>query len=1063
MRPVRLEMSAFGSYAGKVEIDFTRVKQGLFLVTGDTGAGKTTIFDAITYALYDQTSGGRRDGNMMRSQYAPKETDTYVEYTFSCSGKSYTIRRNPEYLRLGKRRSKDGTLRYVREAPAVELTLPDGSVYQGKKRETDAKIAEIMGMDVNQFTQIAMIAQGDFLKLLHAESKERKAIFSRIFQTRLYAEVQENLKRSASELYSRLENNLKNANAQMSRVEYRELLEEEEEKRNRWEELKELEVLPYEEVLDSLEWMLQRGRQWEIREEEEQKILQERLYVLNGRKKEAEAVQKLRDSLENIKERQRILEDEKEEIQKIENRLLLAKQAEPVRRQELLCRQTEKRMKEQEQLIWKTKEQLENERRLLKERLLQKEQARIFGEAAEERWMANGPKLLDAMEQYHHMEELEAELKKRKSQRETLWNRQQIGKEEVQRYRKSQQECREKMDLCAGGKERLFSLKTQKQTLEEEERELVGLADGKKQLESQERAVRKLQEKAVYDRQGYLSAHERYELLAQTFLKAQAGILAMELVEGEACPVCGSTVHPNPCQREGDTISQEEVNQARRCRDELEGLRDQSEEQFRTKAADYRAKRETFEKECERFGIVWKQEQCTEKERWELVGQAISQAVDACGQRRKQCQLDMRRAEEQQRQYEEAKTTEQELSEKIRKQEQHLLEEEETCREAERKVQILEGTIQAGREALPYASKQEAAQRLRELKDEKADAQRRMQETEEQAQEKTALVQELEGRIQEADRMLKKWSAEWEEEKRAYASSLAGQGFAEEEAYQEALLSEEQQGELEEKIKNYQAKVHEASGMEQTLTAELAGRAPMDFNILERRISETTQELTKRREHQMKLHGMNGKNREVWTYLKETSQRQGQLEKQYALIGNLSRTANGTLSGSVKLDLETYVQRQHFRQIIHVANQRLAEMNGGEFLLRCRSVEDLGGRGQTGLDLDIYHVASDTTRDVKTLSGGESFMASLAMALGLADIVQRTAGAIHLETMFVDEGFGSLDDQAREQAIRVLNNLAGGNRLVGIISHVNELKEQIDCKLIVTRSDRGSLVQWEEA
>ena len=145
MRPVRLEMSAFGSYAGKVEIDFTRVKQGLFLVTGDTGAGKTTIFDAITYALYDQTSGGRRDGNMMRSQYASKETDTYVEYTFSCGGKCYTIRRNPEYLRLGKRRGKDGSLRYVKEAPGVELTLPDGSVYQGKKRETDAKIAEIMG------------------------------------------------------------------------------------------------------------------------------------------------------------------------------------------------------------------------------------------------------------------------------------------------------------------------------------------------------------------------------------------------------------------------------------------------------------------------------------------------------------------------------------------------------------------------------------------------------------------------------------------------------------------------------------------------------------------------------------------------------------------------------------------------------------------------------------------------------------------------------------------------------------------------------------------------------
>lgn len=196
MKPVRLVMSAFGSYGEKTEIDFADVQHGLFLITGDTGAGKTTVFDAITYALYDQTSGGKRDGNMMRSQYASEETDTYVEYTFSYREEMYTIRRNPEYTRLGKRRYADGSPRYVKESPKVELVLPDGNVYRGKKRETDQKIVEIMGMDADQFTQIAMIAQGDFLKLLHAESKERRRIFSRIFRTGLYYRVQEELKLS---------------------------------------------------------------------------------------------------------------------------------------------------------------------------------------------------------------------------------------------------------------------------------------------------------------------------------------------------------------------------------------------------------------------------------------------------------------------------------------------------------------------------------------------------------------------------------------------------------------------------------------------------------------------------------------------------------------------------------------------------------------------------------------------------------------------------------------------------------------------------------------------------
>ena len=200
MRPVRLTMSAFGSYSGVEVIDFTRVQGGLFLITGDTGAGKTTIFDAITYALYDRTSGGQRDGNMMRSQYASEDADTYVEYVFTYRGGEYTVRRNPEYMRAGKRKNADGSVRLVKETSKVSLILPDGKEFQGKKREIDRKIEEIIGLDVGQFTQIAMIAQGDFLKLLHAGSRERKKIFSKIFQTQIYWRMQEELKEQGKSL-----------------------------------------------------------------------------------------------------------------------------------------------------------------------------------------------------------------------------------------------------------------------------------------------------------------------------------------------------------------------------------------------------------------------------------------------------------------------------------------------------------------------------------------------------------------------------------------------------------------------------------------------------------------------------------------------------------------------------------------------------------------------------------------------------------------------------------------------------------------------------------------------
>lgn len=218
MRPIKLTMSAFGSYSGMETIDFTKIRGGLFLVTGDTGAGKTTIFDAVTYALYDRTSGGRRDGNMMRSQYADDEAETFVEYTFAYRDGQYTIRRNPEYMRAGKRKNADGKIRLVKETSKVSLIMPDGKEFQGKKREVDQKIEQIIGLDAGQFTQIAMIAQGDFLRLLHAESKERKKIFSKIFQTQIYRDVQEQLKEQGKALYIQLKENEADIRREMERV-----------------------------------------------------------------------------------------------------------------------------------------------------------------------------------------------------------------------------------------------------------------------------------------------------------------------------------------------------------------------------------------------------------------------------------------------------------------------------------------------------------------------------------------------------------------------------------------------------------------------------------------------------------------------------------------------------------------------------------------------------------------------------------------------------------------------------------------------------------------------------
>ena len=261
-------------------------------------------------------------------------------------------------------------------------------------------------------------------------------------------------------------------------------------------------------------------------------------------------------------------------------------------------------------------------------------------------------------------------------------------------------------------------------------------------------------------------------------------------------------------------------------------------------------------------------------------------------------------------------------------------------------------------------------------------------------------------------------------------------------------------------LRQYDAQTVEVRTRLEMLRQQTEGKEKTDLSSEKEKLDEVQAAQKVQRKNVLSLHSLNQKNRQAKTKLNQYFEAREALTSRYEMVNHLNRTANGMLNGSVKLDFETYVQRKYFKQIIHAANRRLSKMTSNEFILQCREIKDLSSQGQAGLDLDVYHLVNDSVRDVKTLSGGESFMASLSMALGLADIVQNTAGAISLETMFVDEGFGSLDDSARERAIQILQELAGEKGLVGIISHVNELKEQIDWKLAVTKTEQGSHAEW---
>lgn len=828
MRPLKLTMSAFGSYAGEETIDFSGMEQGIFLVTGDTGSGKTTIFDGIVYALYDRTSGGVRDGNMMRSAYADLRTPTFVELEFLCRGERYRVVRNPDYERESLRKDKDGNPKKTLEKSKTEFYLPDGSMFRGNKKEINQKIEELLGMDARQFMQMAMIAQGDFLKLLHAKSEERKEIFSRLFDTGIYGKIQEELRKREKESAVSLKNKERACQEQMERILYSE----------EFTEAKELEACKDARHLEDAIRLLG-------------KLLEEDAFL----------EQNLFKKKEEIKEKLRALGKSGELLEKLE----------AVRKER------------QRKSSW------------LKEHLPKEDEYLKLEQSAEQQ-------LRSTEEQY---------------------------RTEVQKIAKDLEAFAQKKD---GISERLVQM------------------EGLKKL--WEQAIRCLKQQKgdaglwKQSNEAYRKKSEVYEELYEAFFREQAGILAQNLKNGAPCPVCGSTNHPKKAILSVKAPDQNQVNLAKEAVRAAQTRREEAQASFLKSSENYQAALGSLTQEGKR--LLGAEFDANEQVWREKANEAMQLA---------RAEMDSYKKE-----YERKKKQKEVLEQEGQKQLKQFQEiYQQRKAEKEQFIRLAERT--RGEEA--------AAQK------------------------------------QELD-LTKEWQ----------------QHFGNLQTVTEEVLAEQ--------LEKIQA---------QTISLnEECSRVEKRWQV---------------------CHVRNQTNETTLGILLKYQKEYEMLKEQYVLIHHLKLTADGGLSGSAKLDFESYIQRKYFERIIQRANQRLLQMSSGQFLLKCKDIDQLSNRGKVGLDLDIYSLVTESARDVKTLSGGEAFMAALSMALGLADVVQDMAGAIRLDTMFIDEGFGSLDDHAREQAIRVLYELTGEKRLIGIISHVAELKEQMDSKLVVTKGKKGSHVTWQ--
>ena len=866
----------------------------------------------------------------MRSQYAQPETETYVELEFLYRGQTYRVRRNPDY-KITKT-LKNGKIREQKVPHSVELTLPDGTVFPEKKNATDAKIIEILGLTADQFSQIVMIAQGDFLKLLYTKSDERKMIFSKLFRTDIYWKIQENLRRKSMEMDERIQENDRAFEQEKSRIM----------------PLPEREELPLDELVERLRERLKDALK-------EQNLRRANVEELNKKITKYEEINKLFVSLEKIRQTGRELEarqaESKERRQQIEN----ARKADKVLVAEQQNLRQQQAVEQSAQAIAKMGETLADDQEMFETLKTQLQEA----EAKQKREAADTQKKMLALEQSFPSYEALQNARSEEQQAKKVW----------EDLRKTSEESFHK--------------------------KAAGIAALKEQQKRQEQIVE--QTKKNWE-QTSLSASEsakHYEHMYEAFLKEQAGILAENLSAGCPCPVCGSTVHPDPAKLSDHAVTELEVEQAKKTRAAAEEKRDLAYAAFEA---------EKTEKQ--------KLAQAVEKEEADFV---LAQTI----------------AKQQRKEAEQNYVSLQKIAEQIREKLVYP-----SLAEAKKQYAAMQKALEAAEQEIAKKRKKvtELAEAMNTLKGQKLA---------EEENQKTA----------------KKLAVKTEKE---YAKLLEKSGFVSEETYHLAILPERSRSKLEREEKEYESQCLRQQSEQKLLEKQVSGKTYTDTTELNEQLKAEKQALKEAEKTYMELHTAYENDRSVLQNCAVYLEKGKKLESEDQVIKSLSKTANGRLSGSAKIDFETYIQRQYFKQIIHEANKRLLTMSNHQFILKLKEEANTGRKTNEGLDLSVYSLVTDSERDVKTLSGGESFLAALAMALGLSDIVERSAGAIHPDMMFIDEGFGSLDAQSRQQAIEVLAELAGDSRMVGIISHVTELKEQIDRKLVVSRTDKGSRAVWTE-
>lgn len=897
MRPLNLTLSAFGAYAGKTELDLRQLgERGLYLITGDTGAGKTTIFDAIAFALFGKPSGDGRESSMLRSKFAAPETPTKVELTFSNGGKTYKIKRNPEYERPKSRGT--GT---TKEQPRVELVLPDGKVLT-RHADVEEKIRDILGVDRDQFCQIAMLAQGEFRKLLLAGTRERASIFRSIFKTDLYTKFQERVYKDCTAISRKLNEVQKAFEQYAAGIVLPEGTE----------------LPPENELSEFLAGLLKADRAQDDVWEKELAEIGKKLDTLTADAAKAAVDEENRSKLRKAK-------------------LSLA-EAEKAVSESGIALEKEKACEPELVKLAEALKALEDERKAHDELMDTEKKAAAAKKTSD-----------DAAARLSRLEESRGEL------------REHLSRE------------REEYHALAASAENLAKLQQEKTVLSQ-------YLDDLRKYETALQTLAKRKDAADVARDAYtraLSEEEHLSAEAQElrrrFNDEQAGVLASTLHEGEPCPVCGALTHPHPAQCTPDAPDEKKVKDAeKKAKAAWERANKASEASGIAKNAFETAQKEEAEQREKLFGG---------KEKIDLEAEKMA-AARRCAEK----DGEIRKESENAARFET-------LGRKIPEEEKRLAEMDAPITEAQKTAADTQSALTSLRQTadkLRAGLKYENAAEVEKEKQQVLARQSEIKDARERAEEALAAAKER--------RSAEQGKVEKLEELVSDAPSVDLAAIAE-----EKNCLTQRKDDL----------TNRRRALDRRITANDSAKKGIDKKAGERRALE-----------------------ERWTWMKP-----------------LSETANGGLKD--RISLETYVQMTYFDRILARANAHLMQMSGGKYDLKRREGAAKNG-GQNGLDLDVIDHYNGSERSVKSLSGGETFLASLSLALGLSEEIQSSAGGVQMDTLFVDEGFGSLDEETLRQAMRALRELSEGDRLIGIISHVSELRREIDRQIVVKRSKDGA-------